>query len=83
MPSTSTRFTHERAPCGRLVDGERLQTQDQDQDQDQEGQTLVTEEALYACGCKSIREAFHDGTVTLQVIRHDGHVLLDELDVGS
>jgi hypothetical protein len=83
MPTTSTRFTHEKAPCGRFVDGERFLDQDQDQDQDQEGQSLVTDEVVYACGCKSFRQEYHDGTVAEKVIRHDGHILVDELDSGS
>jgi hypothetical protein len=77
MPTTSTRFTHEKAPCGRFVDGERFQ------DQDPDGQCLITDEAFYACGCKSIRDEYHDGSVAEKVIHHDGHILIDELDVGS
>jgi len=78
MPATSTRFTHVKAPCGRIVDGERFQDRDQD-----EGQCLVTDESFFACGCKSIRHEYHDGAVAEKVIRHDGHVLVDELDGGS
>jgi hypothetical protein len=77
MPATSTRFTHERAPCGRFVDGDRFQ------DQDQDGQCLVADEAFYACGCKSIRHEYHDGAVALKVIRPDEHILIDELEGGS
>ena len=72
MPTTSTRFTHEKAPCGRFVDGERIQ------DQDRNERCSATDEALYACGCVSERHEYHDGTVT-KVVRHDGHVLVDEL----
>jgi hypothetical protein len=79
MPTTSTRFTHEKAPCGQFVDGERFQ----DQDPEQDGQCLVTDEAFYACGCESIRNEYHDGTVAMKVIRHDGHILVDELEGGS
>ena len=76
MPTTSTRFTHEKAPCGQIVDGERFQ------DQEQNEECLVSDEAFYACGCESIRHEYHDGTVALKVTRHDGRVLIDELDGG-
>jgi len=77
MPTTtSTRFAHEKAPCGQVVDGERFQ------DEDQEEGCLVSDEAFYACGCQSIRHEYHDGTVALKITRHDGRVLVDELDGG-
>jgi len=77
MPTTSTRFAHEKAPCGQFVDGERLQ------DEDRSEHCLVTDEAFYACGCTSERHEFHDGSVAMKVVRHDGHILVDELDAGS
>ena len=77
MPTTSTRFTHEKAPCGRFVDGERIQ------DQDRNERCLVTDEAFYACGCVSERHEYHDGAVAVKIVRHDGHILIDELDAGS
>lgn len=76
MPTTSTRFAHEKAPCGRIVDGERFQ------DREQNEECLVTDEAFYACGCEICRNEYHDGSVTVKVIRHDGRVLVDELDGG-
>ncbi len=75
MPATSTRFTNEKAPCGRIVDGERFLDADE--------QCLVTDEIFYACGCKRIRHEYHDGGVARKLIRHDGHVLVDELITGS
>ncbi len=42
-----------------------------------------SDEAFYDCGCKSIRDEYHDGTVAMKVIRHDGHILIDELEGGS
>jgi len=76
MPTTSTRFEHEKAPCGQFVDGERFQ------DRDQNGECLVTDDAFYACGCEICRNEYHDGTVAVKVIRHDGRILVDELDGG-
>jgi hypothetical protein len=71
MAATSTAFQSEQAPCGRLVDGEHFQDQDE--------QCLVTDEWFFACGCRTIRHEYHDGSVGRKVIRHDGRVLADEL----
>jgi membrane-bound inhibitor of C-type lysozyme len=70
MTSTSP-FTGQQAPCGRIVDGETYQ--------DQDDEALVTEEVDYACGCRAIRHEYHDGSVSQKVVRHDGRVLVDEL----
>jgi hypothetical protein len=72
MAATSTDFKSEQAPCGQIVDGEHYQDQDE--------QCLVTDERFYACGCRVIRHEYHDGSVCRQVVRHDGKVLVDELD---
>ena len=71
MAATITRFQSERAPCGRSVDGEHYQDQDED--------GLVTDNWHYACGCRSIRHDYHDGSVERKLVRHDGKVLVDEL----
>ena len=71
MAPTHTSFTGQKAPCGRIVDGESYQDRDED--------ALLTEEMGYACGCRSIRHEYHDGSVSRKVVRHDGTVLLDEL----
>ena len=71
MVATKTRFTQQPAPCGRLVDGETYQDRDEE--------TVLTLEVDYACGCRTIRHEYHDGSVSQKVIRHDGHVLVDEL----
>jgi hypothetical protein len=71
MTATSTSFKSERAPCGRLVDGDHYQ------DQDDEG--MVTDHLHYACGCRSTRHDYHDGSTHRLVVRHDGKVLMDEL----
>ena len=71
MSITTTRFTNEKAPCGRLVDGERLR--------DRDDECLLTDEVFYDCGCRSMRHEYHDGSVSCNVVRHDGTVLEDEL----
>ena len=67
----SGRFKSQPAPCGRIVDGEHFRDQDAD--------VVVTLGTEFACGCRSIQHEYHDGTVSRKVIRHDGHVLIDEL----
>ena len=64
-------FKSQPAPCGRIVDGEHFRDQDAD--------VVVTLGTEFACGCRSIQHEYHDGTVSRKVIRHDGHVLIDEL----
>ena len=70
MTSTNP-FTGQQAPCGRIVDGETYQ--------DQDDEAMVTEGVDYACGCRTIRHEYHDGSVSQKVVRHDGRVLVDEL----
>jgi hypothetical protein len=72
MPRTNTSFKGQQAPCGRKVDGESYQDRDADN-------ALFTEELDYACGCRTIRHDYHDGSVSRKVVRHDGKVLVDEL----
>ena len=69
MASTST--FKGQAPCGQVVDGESYQDREED--------VLVTQELAYACGCRTIRHEYHDGSVSRKIIRHDGRVLVDEL----
>ena len=64
-------FTRQRAPCGRIVDGENYE--------DHDDEVVVTQETLYSCGCQSIQHEYHDGSVSRKIVRHDGHVLVDEL----
>ena len=40
---------------------------------------MLTLEVDFACGCRTIRHEYHDGSVSQKVIRHDGHVLVDEM----
>jgi len=71
MVPTNTIFRGLEAPCGQIVDGEHYEDRDEE--------TLVTDEFDYACGCRSIRHEYHDGSVARKVTRHDGSVLVDEL----
>jgi hypothetical protein len=71
MVATNTSFTQQQAPCGRLVHGETYQDRDEE--------TLLTLEIDYSCGCRTVHHEYHDGSVSRKVIRHDGHVLVDEL----
>ena len=71
MAATNTGFKDQQAPCGRIVDGESYE--------DRDPETLLTLELDYACGCRSIRHEYHDGSVSQKVVRHDGTVLMDEL----
>jgi hypothetical protein len=71
MVLTNVGFKGQQAPCGKIVDGETYEDQDEE--------VLVTQELDYACGCRTIRHEYHDGSVSHKVIRHDGTVLVDEL----
>lgn len=70
MISTSTPFTGLKAPCGRLKDGSHHE------ENDDEG--LRIDDWTYACGCRKIRHEYHDGSIRIKTIRHDGKVLADE-----
>jgi len=74
MPTTSTRFQNEQAPCGRIVAGEHYQ--------DQDDEALVTDDWRYDCGCRTTRHEYHDGSVGRKVVHHKGKVLVDELIAG-
>jgi hypothetical protein len=70
MVGTKTHFTQGIAPCGRPAEGDRHR------DDDDSG--LVIDDLLWACGCRQIRHTFHDGSMRVQTVRHDGKVLADE-----
>jgi len=70
MLIATTRFTSERAPCGKLCDGARHREDDD--------AGLIIDDRRYDCGCRRIRHEFHDGSVRIGAVRHDGKVLLDE-----
>jgi hypothetical protein len=71
MSVISTRFQSERAPCGRVVDGEHYESQDE--------QGLYTDQLSYSCGCQTTRQEYHDGSFDCRTVRHDGDVMVDEL----
>jgi membrane-bound inhibitor of C-type lysozyme len=71
MALRNSSFQSQQAPCGQVVNGESYKDQDEE--------VLVTEEVDYACGCRTIRHEYHDGSVSSKVVRHDGRVLVDEL----
>lgn len=70
MIKTTEYITAERAPCGRLKDGYRHR------EDDDEG--LLIDDLTYVCGCRTMRHQFHDGSVRIETVRHDGKVLADE-----
>jgi hypothetical protein len=70
MPVTSTIFKSEKAPCGRVVDGEHYE--------DRDDEVLVSDNFYFTCGCRVIQHEYHDGSVSRKVVRHDGRVLVDE-----
>lgn len=70
MTATISRFEARVAPCGLQRDGDSYVTEDD--------QGLITEELQFACGCRTSREEFHDGSVHRMVVDHRGRVLTDE-----
>ena len=69
--TTNARVAGQQAPCGRTVDGTTYQ--------DQDDEVVVTQRIEFACGCQTTRHEYHDGSVSMRVVRHDGHVLMDQL----
>ncbi len=70
MVGTRTNFTSEQAPCGRTVAGEHYR------DTDDAGLLIIDE--YFECGCRTIRHEYHDGSIHMRAIRHDGRVASDE-----
>jgi hypothetical protein len=77
MVGTKTRFTAGKAPCGKIVDGEHYLEND--------GEGLVIRDDYFVCGCRRIRHEFHDGSIQVRNVRHDGRGDRDEsgADHGS
>ena len=75
MSITTTRFTNEKAPSGQVVDGERFR--------DRDDECLLSDEMFYDCCCWSIRHEYHDGSVSCNVVHHNGTVLEDEIMYGQ
>ena len=69
MTIANTYFQSEKAPCGRIVDGQRHR--------DWDDECVLTDELFFACGCRVICHEYHDGSVSRRAIRHDGKVLED------
>ena len=67
----ATGFKAQQAPCGRVEDGEVYQDRDEE--------TVLTLEFDFACGCRTIRHEYHDGSVSRRIVRHDGKLLSDEI----
>lgn len=72
--NASGTFQAQQAPCGKLVAGENYE--------DHDDECTVTRETVYACGCQSIQHEYHDGSVARRVVRHDGKLLVDEMQSG-
>lgn len=39
---------------------------------------LAYDDLKFSCGCREIRHFYHDGSMRVRTIRHDGKVLKDE-----
>jgi hypothetical protein len=78
MPATKTLFPSEKAPCGKVVGGERFLDEDPDHEH-----CRVADELFYSCGCQVIRHEYHDGGVARKLVHHNGTVLQDELITES
>jgi len=70
MVATTTHFAQQKAPCGKMHDGDRHIEGDDD--------GLSFDDLKYSCGCREIRHVYHDGSTRIRTIRHDGKVLKDE-----
>jgi len=70
MAATTTHFPIQKAPCGRMHEGDHHVESDDD--------GLSFDDRKYSCGCREIRHVYHDGCVRIRTIRHDGKVLRDE-----
>jgi hypothetical protein len=70
MSVMTTHFPRKKAPCGRRATGNRHI------EGDDEG--LSYDDFTFGCGCREIRHVYHDGSVRIGTIRHDGKVLRDE-----
>ena len=61
---TKIHFMAERAPCGKIVPGDHYE--------DTDGHGLVLRGEYYQCGCRRMYQEYHDGSLEIDVIRHDG-----------
>ncbi|MFC5829376.1 hypothetical protein [Nonomuraea insulae] len=72
MTGTKIPFDPETAPCGKRSGGERLV--------DDDGYGLVIRDQLFTCGCRRIRHEYHDGSIHLSAVRHDGKRVKDPIE---
>ncbi|HEX4815869.1 MAG TPA: hypothetical protein VFV66_24245 [Nonomuraea sp.] len=72
MTGTRTPFPPEPAPCGKKVGGEHFH--------DDDGYGLLIRDQLFACGCRRIRHEYHDGSIHLSAVRHDGKRVKDQVE---
>ncbi|PZG17068.1 hypothetical protein [Nonomuraea aridisoli] len=72
MTGTRTPFAPETAPCGRKVGGERFMEDD--------GYGLLIRDWFYTCGCRRIRHEYHDGSIHMSAVRHDGKRIKDQAE---
>ena len=70
MVATTTHFTKQKAPCGHMKDGDHHVEGDDD--------GLDYDDVRFSCGCRETRHVYHDGSIRIRTIRHDGKVLKDE-----
>ena len=70
MAGTRISFSDEQAPCGKTVGGDHYLDDDDD--------GLVIRDEYYACGCRRIRHEYHDGSIQVRAIRHDGKPVKDQ-----
>ncbi len=65
-------FEAERAPCGKIVSGQRHQ--------DRDDECVLTDTRSYCCGCVTTRHEYHDGTFSRREVHHSGKVLVDRMN---
>ena len=70
MVGTRIHFVAEQAPCGKVVAGDHYQ------EEDDHGQ--VIRDQYYECGCRRIRHEYHDGSIEVRAVRHDGRPVKGE-----
>ena len=70
MSVTTTQSPKQKAPCGRRAHSNRHV------EGDDEG--FSYDDFKFSCGCREIRHIYHDGSVRIRTIRHNGKVLRDE-----
>jgi hypothetical protein len=70
MTGTRTVFTDVVAPCGKRGGGEHLV--------DEDGYGLLIRDQYFDCGCRTVRHEYHDGSIHVTAVRHDGKRVKDQ-----